>query len=189
MGSHLKSLFRIGRSYTHKRSLLPRGLESKDLALIYLKSDLTMDYVNSLVYSYLSDVGPKLAEKFKKETNAEPMPPGSPTIQKVIEHFKASPGSKRKAEKEASSSDDSSDEDIDVNKNSKPQVNGKLKVNGKAATPKKVESSSDDSSDEEEEEKPAVKTPAKATPAKTPAKKEESSSDDSSDEEEATKAA
>merc|ERR1712021_90119 len=160
-----------------------------------------MNFMNSLVYSYLSDVGTKLAEKFKKETKAEPMPPGSPTIQKVIEHYKASPGSKRKAEngeakiingsakkakkEDSSSDDDSSDED----KKSKPQVNGKPKVNGKAVTPKKVESSSDDSSDEEEEEKPAVKTPAKATLAKTPVKKEESSSDDSSDEEEATKAA
>jgi len=54
--------------------------------------------MNSLVYSYLSDVGPKLAEKFKKETKAEPLPPGSPTIQKMVEHYKASPGSKRKAE-------------------------------------------------------------------------------------------
>ena len=70
--------------------------------------------MNSLVYSYLSDVGPKLAEKFKKETKAEPLPPGSPTIQKMVEHYKASPGAKRKAE------------------------NGEKAVNGSAKKAKKV---------------------------------------------------
>lgn len=57
-------------------------------------------YLNSLVYNYLTSAGvPKLAEKFKKETKAEPLPAGSPTIQKMVEHFKENtPVKKRKLE-------------------------------------------------------------------------------------------
>jgi len=151
--------------------------------------------VNSLVYDYLSSVGPKMAEKFKKETKAEALPSGSPTIQKMVEHFKeTTPAKKRKLEmtngsaKKSKKDDSSSDDDSEDEEKSVPAKKAPAKT---APVEKMEESSSDDSSDDEEDAKPKkVATPAKpavkaTTPAKpVAAKKEESSSDDSDSEDE-----
>jgi len=142
--------------------------------------------MNSLVGDYLATLGSKLADKFKKETKANPLPPGSPGLKEIVKHFNESPQKRKlkmtngaspakKAKKEESSSDDSSEEEEEA----KPAA--------KKPAPAKVEkmeedgSSDDDSSEEEEEAKPAAK---KAAPTKAAAKKEESSDDDSSDDEE-----
>ena len=53
--------------------------------------------LNSLVGDYLSTLGSKLADKFKKETKATPLPPGSPGLKEMVKHFKESP-TKRKIE-------------------------------------------------------------------------------------------
>ena len=53
--------------------------------------------LNSLVGDYLSSLGSKLAEKFKKETKATPLPPGSPGLKEMVKHFQESP-TKRKLE-------------------------------------------------------------------------------------------
>jgi len=145
--------------------------------------------LNSLVGDYLASLGSKLAEKFKKETKAAPLPPGSPGLKEIVKHFNTSPQKRKleltngnspakKSKKEESSSDDDSDEE-------------ETKPAKKPAAPAKVEkmeedSSSDDDSDEEEE-KPAAK-PA-AAPKAAAKKKEESSSEDDSSEDEDEKPA
>jgi len=156
--------------------------------------------LNSLVVDYLSSLGgkvtKKLCENFKKEVDASPLPPGSPGLKEMVDHFKAtspvkrklessnddSPVKKKKSKKEESSSDDDSDEEEEAKAPA-------AKAPAPAAKVEKMEESSDDDSDnddEEEEEKPA----AKAAPAKAAAKKEESSDDDdSSDDEEEEKPA
>ena len=53
--------------------------------------------LNSLVGDYLSTLGSKLADKFKKETKANPLPPGSPGLKEIVKHFNESP-QKRKLE-------------------------------------------------------------------------------------------
>ena len=60
--------------------------------------DLGPNFLNSLVYGWLSTAAPELATKFKKETNVEALPPGSPQLKEMVEHYKATSGSKRKAE-------------------------------------------------------------------------------------------
>jgi len=45
-------------------------------------------FLNSLVGDYLSSVSSKLADKFKKETKATPLPPNSPSIAEMVNHFK-----------------------------------------------------------------------------------------------------
>jgi len=154
-------------------------------------------FLNSLVGDYLSSVSSKLAEKFKKETKATPLPPNSPGIAEMVQHFKETTpkvskrklamtngdSAAKKAKKDESSSDDSDSDD--ENEKKKPVANGKA---AKAAPVEKMEESSSDDS-ESEDEKPAAK-PAAATPksAKKVAKKE-SSSEDSSDSEDEKPAA
>ena len=53
--------------------------------------------LNSLVGDYLATLGSKLADKFKKETKANPLPPGSPGLKEIVKHFNESP-QKRKLE-------------------------------------------------------------------------------------------
>jgi len=96
--------------------------------------------LNSLVGDYLASLGSKLAEKFKKETKATPLPPGSPGLKEMVKHFNESSPTKRKLE----------------------MANGTP-----AKKAKKDESSSDDDSSDEEEEAPPAK---KAAPAPAPAK-------------------
>lgn len=138
--------------------------------------------LNSLVGDYLSSLGSKLAEKFKKETKATPLPPGSPGLKEMVKHFKESPTKRKlempngaspakKAKKEESSSDDDSDDEEDA----KPAA--KKVAPAKDEKMEEDDSSDDDSSEEEEESKPA----AKVVPAKAAPKKEESSDDDSDD--------
>jgi len=154
-------------------------------------------FLNSLVGDYLSSVSSKLADKFKKETKATPLPPNSPGIAEMVQHFKETTpkvskrklamtngdSAAKKAKKDESSSDDSDSDD--ENEKKKPIANGKA---AKAAPVEKMEESSSDDS-ESEDEKPAAK-PAAATPksAKKVAKKE-SSSEDSSDSEDEKPAA
>ena len=52
--------------------------------------------LNSLVGDYLASLGSKLAEKFKKETKATPLPPGSPGLAEMVKHFSATSPAKRK---------------------------------------------------------------------------------------------
>ena len=53
-------------------------------------------YLKSLVGDYLASVSPNVAKKFKKESNAIPLPPGSPSLLEIVkEHQKNSP-TKRK---------------------------------------------------------------------------------------------
>jgi len=54
--------------------------------------------LNSLVGDYLASLGSKLAEKFKKETKATPLPPGSPGLKEMVKHFNESSPTKRKLE-------------------------------------------------------------------------------------------
>jgi len=140
--------------------------------------------LNSLVGDYLATLGSKLADKFKKETKANPLPPGSPGLKEIVKHFNESPQKRKlemtngaspakKAKKEESSSDDDSSEEEEE---AKPAA--KKPAPAKVEKMEEDESSDDDSSEEEEEAKPAAK---KAAPAKAAAKKEESSDDDSSD--------
>ena len=58
----------------------------------------TMDtaFMNSLVGDYLSSLGTKLAEKFRKETKSTPLPPGSPGLADMVKHFKETSPAKRK---------------------------------------------------------------------------------------------
>jgi len=154
--------------------------------------------LNSLVVDYLSSLGgkvtKKLCENFKKEVDASPLPPGSPGLKEMVDHFKAtspvkrklessnddSPVKKKKSKKEESSSDDDSDEEEEAKAPA-------AKAPAPAAKVEKMEESSDDDSDDDEEEPAAAKP---AAPAKAAAKKEESSDDDdSSDDEEEEKPA
>ena len=49
-------------------------------------------YLKSLVGDYLASVSPNLAKKFKKESKASPLPPGSPSLLELVkEHQKNSP--------------------------------------------------------------------------------------------------
>ena len=52
--------------------------------------------MNSLVGDYLSSLGTKLAEKFRKETKWAPLPPGSPGLADMVKHFKETSPAKRK---------------------------------------------------------------------------------------------
>ena len=52
--------------------------------------------INSLVGDYLASLGSKLAEKFRKETKATPLPPGSPGLAEMVKHFSATSPAKRK---------------------------------------------------------------------------------------------
>ena len=52
--------------------------------------------LNSLVGDYLASLGSKLADKFKKETKATPLPPGSPGLKEIVKHFKENSPTKRK---------------------------------------------------------------------------------------------
>ena len=60
--------------------------------------DLGPNFLNSLVYGWLSTAAPELATEFKKETNVEALPPGMPQLNEMVEHYKAISGCKRKAE-------------------------------------------------------------------------------------------
>jgi hypothetical protein len=60
--------------------------------------DVTKKFLDSLVFNWLSGANPKLAGKFQKEAKAEPLPPGSPSLQEMVEHFKANTPQKRKGE-------------------------------------------------------------------------------------------
>lgn len=53
-------------------------------------------YINSLIGDYLSNFGFKLADKFKKESKASPLEPGSPSLADVVKHFKENSPTKRK---------------------------------------------------------------------------------------------
>ena len=53
-------------------------------------------YVNSLVGDYLASVNPQLAKKFKKESKASPLPPGSPNLAKLVKEFQKTSPAKRK---------------------------------------------------------------------------------------------
>ena len=43
--------------------------------------------LNSLVGEYLSSLGTKWAEKFKKETKAAPLPKGSPGLKELVKYY------------------------------------------------------------------------------------------------------
>ena len=53
-------------------------------------------YVNSLVGDYLASVNPQLAKKFKKESKASPLPPGSPNLAQLVKEFQKTSPAKRK---------------------------------------------------------------------------------------------
>ena len=53
-------------------------------------------YLNSLVGDYLATFSANMAKKFKKETKASPLPPGSPGLAEVVKHFKETSPVKRK---------------------------------------------------------------------------------------------
>jgi len=99
---------------------------------------MDLSYLNSLVYSCLSEKEPKLAEKFKREINADFLPAGSPTdLSEMVEQYLANMKNKRKLE----------NSDVKM-------------ITGSAKKIKKEESISEDSV-EEEESKPAGKTTKK----------------------------
>ena len=53
--------------------------------------------INSLVYDYLTSVGSKIANSFKKEVKPKALPVGSPGMKEIVSHFMNSPkGVKRK---------------------------------------------------------------------------------------------
>ena len=59
------------------------------------------EYLNIIVYDYLSQVDPKLAKKFKKEANVtEELPPGSPAIGEIVKFFNETSPKKLKRELE-----------------------------------------------------------------------------------------
>jgi len=152
-------------------------------------------FLNSLVGEYLSSVSSKLAEKFKKETKATPLPPNSPSIAEMVQHYKETTpkvskrklamtngdSSAKKAKKDESSSDDSDSDDD--NKNKKPVAKA-----AKAAAVEKMEEGSSDDSDSEDE-KPAAKPKAAAPKAAKKVEKKESSSEDGSESEDEKPAA
>jgi len=156
-------------------------------------------FLNSLVGDYLSSVSSKLADKFKKETKATPLPPNSPSIAEMVNHFKETTpkvskrklamtngdSAAKKAKKDESSSDDSDSDDD--NKNKKPVAKA-AKAAPAAAPVEKMEESSSDESDSEDE-KPAAKPAAAAPKAAKKVAKKESSSEDSSDSEDEKPAA
>merc|ERR1712179_164153 len=55
---------------------------------------MSADFLNLMVYDYLAQLDPKLAMKFKKETNVTgELPPGTPTVTGIVQFFKeTSPG-------------------------------------------------------------------------------------------------
>ena len=60
---------------------------------------MTVSFMDSLVYDWLLNEGDeKLAKKFKKEADLEPLPPNSPRLADIVEHYKETSPQKRKAE-------------------------------------------------------------------------------------------
>ena len=58
-----------------------------------------VSFMGSLVYDWLLNAGDeKLAKKFKKEANPEPLPPNSPRLADIVKHYKETSPQKRKAE-------------------------------------------------------------------------------------------
>merc|ERR1711909_115728 len=55
---------------------------------------MSADFLNLMVYDYLAQLDPKLAMKFKKETNVTgELPPGTPTVTEIVQFFEeTSPG-------------------------------------------------------------------------------------------------
>ena len=53
-------------------------------------------YLKSLVGDYLSSVSPNLAKKFKKESKASPLPPGSPSLHELVKEHQKNSAIKRK---------------------------------------------------------------------------------------------
>ena len=57
-----------------------------------------VSFMGSLVYDWLLSAGDeKLAKKFKKEANPEPLPPNSPRLADIVKHYKETTPQKRKA--------------------------------------------------------------------------------------------
>ena len=58
-----------------------------------------VSFMGSLVYDWLLNMGnKKLAKKFKKEANPEPLPPNSPRLADIVKRYKETSPQKRKAE-------------------------------------------------------------------------------------------
>ena len=58
-----------------------------------------VSFMGSLVYDWLLNTGDdKLAKKFKKEANPEPLPPNSPRLADIVKHYKETTPQKRKAD-------------------------------------------------------------------------------------------
>ena len=53
-------------------------------------------YMDSLVGDYLASRSAQLAKKFKKETKANPLPPGSPNLVELVKEFNKTSPAKRK---------------------------------------------------------------------------------------------
>merc|ERR1711992_439524 len=104
-------------------------------------------YMNSLVGDYLASVNPNLAKKFKKESKASPLPPGSPNLVELVKEFQKNSPVKRKLSlsnghtpaKKAKKDESSSDEDSEL------QVEAPKAPAKPAAEPMEEDSSSDNS--------------------------------------------
>ena len=52
--------------------------------------------LNNIVASYLKSVSSKLADKFMKETKSSPLPPGSPGLKEMVDHYQESPKTEKR---------------------------------------------------------------------------------------------
>jgi len=50
--------------------------------------------LNSLVYDYLTTLGWKMADKFKKEYKPKSLPPGSPSLKEIVSSHNNTPKKK-----------------------------------------------------------------------------------------------
>merc|ERR1712130_639170 len=67
-----------------------RGFRRTDTRVVRRIMEGNMvSFMGSLVYDWLLSAGDdKLAKKFKKEANPEPLPPNSPRLADIVKHYK-----------------------------------------------------------------------------------------------------
>merc|ERR1712130_956237 len=77
-----------------------RGFRRTDTRVVRRIMEGNMvSFMGSLVYDWLLSAGDdKLAKKFKKEANPEPLPPNSPRLADIVKHYKETTPQKRKAD-------------------------------------------------------------------------------------------
>merc|ERR1711872_193647 len=101
------------------------------------------EFLNIMVYDYLTQIDPKLAKKFKKEANVtEELPSGSPGIKDIVQFFKETSPEKsnhqvegEKSKKKEKKIKEEDAVEMDIPKKSKKSKKVEVELNDAAERP------------------------------------------------------